>query len=53
MDTEIMYAVIGMASGVVFGNLLPFPKHIWDKITMAGGVSLASCIGWIIFKAVA
>lgn len=50
-EASFVSAVIGIAAGVLFGNLLPFPKHIWDKITLGGGVALVGCVGWVVYRA--
>lgn len=43
--------IIGFTSGVVFGNLLPFPKTVWNKITAGAGVAMVACCGYLIFQA--
>lgn len=43
--------VIAAAVGIVFGNLLPFPKAWWDKATMVVGVALVLSVGWLAFEA--
>ena len=43
--------IVAAAAGVVFGNLLPFPKHWWEKATMGAGASLVASVAWVIYKA--
>lgn len=47
----ITQVIIAAAAGVTFGNLLPFPKHVWEKATMGAGATLVASVGWVVYRA--
>lgn len=50
METTLTQTLMALVAGVLFGNFLPFPPDVVNKLKIGGAVSTLGCIGWLVFR---